>query len=101
MLKAIGMAPRQVVAMMVMSMAALGIIAGAVGVPLGVLAHHGVVVLTGEMLSSGMARSWIHVYPWSLLVPPASAGLLVAVLGAWAPAGGAAATRTAAVLRSE
>jgi putative ABC transport system permease protein len=100
-LKAVGMTPRQVVAMMVVSMAALGAAAGALGVPLGVLAHHGVVVLTGEMLSSGMARSWIHVYGWSLLLPPACAGVLVAVLGAWAPAGRAAATRTSAVLRSE
>ncbi|TDD76667.1 ABC transporter permease [Actinomadura darangshiensis] len=100
-LKAVGMTPRQVVLMMVTSMAALGVVGGAIGVPLGVLAHHGVVVLTGEVLSSGMATSWIHVYTWPLLVPPACAGLLVAVLGAWLPAGWAAATRTAAVLRSE
>ncbi|QKW34246.1 ABC transporter permease [Actinomadura sp. NAK00032] len=100
-LKAVGMAPRQVVLMMVTSMAALGVVAGALGAPLGVLAHHGVVMLTGEMLSSGMAAAWIHVYGWTLLLPPACAGVLVAVLGAWAPAGRAAATRTAAVLRSE
>ncbi|MFB4310626.1 FtsX-like permease family protein [Actinomadura sp. GTD37] len=100
-LKAIGMAPRQVVLMMVTSMAALGVIGGALGTPLGVLAHHGVVVFTGDLLSSGMARSWIHVYTWTLLLPPAGAGLLVAVLGAWIPAVRAAATRTAAVLRSE
>ncbi len=53
------------------------------------------------MLSSGMAAAWIHVYGWTLLLPPACAGVLVAVLGAWAPAGRAAATRTATVLRSE
>ncbi|MEU8341147.1 ABC transporter permease [Spirillospora sp. NPDC048832] len=100
-LKAVGMAPRQVVVMMVTSMAALGAVAGALGAPLGVLAHHGVVVLTGEMLSSGMASAWVHVYGWTLLLPPACAGVLVAVLGAWAPAGWAARTRTAAVLRSE
>ncbi|SPT50295.1 ABC transporter permease [Actinomadura madurae] len=100
-LKAIGMSPRQVVLMMVTSMAALGAAAGAAGVPLGVLAHHGVVELTGELLGSGMAASWIHVYSWSLLAPLACAGPVVAVLGAWPPAGRAAATRTAAVLRSE
>ncbi|MGI5203913.1 FtsX-like permease family protein [Spirillospora sp. CA-108201] len=100
-LKAVGATPRQVVAMMVTSMAALGVAGGALGAPLGVLAHHGVVVLTGDMLGSGMATSWIHVYTWLLLLPPACAGLVVAVLGAWPPAVRAAATRTAAVLRSE
>ncbi len=100
-LKAVGTTPRQVVAMMVTAMAALGIVGGALGAPLGVLAHHGVVVLTGEMLGSGMAASWIHVYSWTVLAPPACAGLVVAVLGAWPPALHAAATRTAAVLRSE
>ncbi|MEV4000871.1 ABC transporter permease [Actinomadura sp. NPDC049753] len=100
-LKAVGTTPRQVVAMMVISMAALGIAGGALGTPLGVLAHHGVVVLTGDMLGSGMAASWIHVYTWTLLLPPACAGALVAVLGAWPPAVRAAAVRTASVLRSE
>ncbi|GAA4063789.1 ABC transporter permease [Actinomadura miaoliensis] len=100
-LKAIGTAPRQVVLMMVASMAALGVVGGAVGVPLGVLAHHGVVELTGDLLGSGMAASWIHVYTWSLLAPLGCAGLVIAVLGAWPPAGWAAATRTASVLRSE
>ncbi|MER7542430.1 FtsX-like permease family protein [Spirillospora sp. NPDC127506] len=100
-LKAVGATPRQVVLLMVTSMAALGIAAGALGAPLGVLAHHGVVVLTGDMLGSGMAEPWIHVYTWTLLLPPACAGLLVAVLGAWAPAVRAAAARTAAVLRGE
>ncbi|WP_149260784.1 ABC transporter permease [Actinomadura sp. K4S16] len=100
-LKAVGTTPRQVVAMMVTSMAALGIVGGALGAPLGVLVHHGVVVLTGDMLGSGMASSWIHVYSWTVLVPPACAGLAAAVLGAWPPALRAAATRTAAVLRSE
>lgn len=100
-LKAIGMSPRQVVLMMVASMAVLGIAGGAVGTPLGVLAHHGVVLFTGDMLGSGMAASWVHVYSWVLLTPLVFAGLLVAVLGAWLPAGWAAATRTASVLRSE
>jgi putative ABC transport system permease protein len=100
-LKAIGTTPRQVVLLMVTSMAALGVAGGVLGALLGVPAHHGVVVLTGNMIGSGMARSWIHVYTWTLLLPPACAGLLVAVLGAWAPAVRAAAVRTAAVLRSE
>ncbi|MGW8885276.1 ABC transporter permease [Streptomyces sp. NPDC055749] len=100
-LKAIGMAPRQVVLMMVTSMAALGIIGGVLGVPLGVLIHHGVVELTGDMTGGGMAASFIDVYTWPLLVLPALAGVVIAVLGAWVPAVRAAATGTAAVLRSE
>ncbi|WUH97370.1 ABC transporter permease [Spirillospora sp. NBC_00431] len=100
-LKAVGTTPRQVIVLMVTSMAALGVVGGVAGLPLGVLAHHGAVELTGEMIGSGMAASWIHVYDWRLLVPPALAGLVIAVLGAWVPAGWAAATRTATVLRSE
>ncbi|TYB46636.1 ABC transporter permease [Actinomadura chibensis] len=100
-LKAVGMPPRRVVLMMVTSMAALGVAAGVLGVPLGVLAHHGVITLTGEMLGSGMAAPWIHVYGWTLLLPPACVGLAVAVLGAWPPAARAAAVRTVTALRSE
>jgi putative ABC transport system permease protein len=100
-LKAIGMTPRQVVGMMVTSMAALGVLGGAVGIPLGIEVHHGVVDFTGDLIGSGMAASWIHVYTWTLVAPLGAAGLLLAVLGAWVPAGRAAATRTAAVLRSE
>jgi putative ABC transport system permease protein len=100
-LKAIGMAPRQVVLMMVTSMAALGIIGGVLGVPLGVLIHHSVVELTGDMTGGGMAASFIDVYTWTLLALPVLAGVVIAVLGAWMPAGRAAAAGTAAVLRSE
>lgn len=100
-LKAVGMPPRRVVLMMVTSMAALGVAGGAVGVPLGVLVHHGVVVLTGNLIGSGMAAPWIHVYGWPLLLLPACVGPAVAVLGAWPPAARAAAVRTATVLRSE
>ena len=87
--------------MMVTSMAALGVIGGVLGVPLGVLIHHSVVELTGDMTGGGMAASFIDVYSWTLLAVPALAGVAIAVLGAWAPAGRAAATGTAAVLRSE
>ncbi|MFI0483746.1 FtsX-like permease family protein [Actinomadura sp. 9N215] len=100
-LKAVGTTPRQVIVLMVTSMAVLGVAGGVAGLPLGVLAHHGAAELTGEMIGSGMAASWIHVYGWRLLVPPALAGLAIAVLGAWLPASWAAATRTATVLRSE
>lgn len=100
-LKAIGMSPRQVVLMMVTSMAALGVLSAAIGVPLGVITHHGAAVLAGELLHSGTPASWIHVYSWSLVALPAGAGLVIAVLGAWLPAGWAAATNTAHVLRSE
>lgn len=100
-LKAIGMAPGQVVLMMLVSMASLGLAGGVAGVPLGVLAHHAVVDYTGGLLGSGMARSWIDVYSWPLLVPLAAAGALLAVVGAWPPSVRAAAMPTASVLRSE
>src|SRR5258706_16187257 len=48
MLKSIGMTPRQVVIMMVTSMAALGVIGGLLGVPVGILAHHLIVPIAAR-----------------------------------------------------
>ncbi len=101
MLKSIGMTPRQVTVMMVTSMAALGVLGGLLGVPLGIAAHRMIVpamtAAAGIDLPARMMDVW---HPWVLAVV-AGAGLAIAVLGALLPARSAARLTIAEVLRSE
>ncbi|HEX8007938.1 MAG TPA: ABC transporter permease, partial [Trebonia sp.] len=99
--KAIGMTPRQTLAMIVCSVAATGLAAGIVAVPAGVYLHRGVVPVMAHAANSGYPPSLISVYaPWELVLL-ALAGLVIAVAGALGPAGWAARTRTAFALRAE
>jgi putative ABC transport system permease protein len=99
--KAIGMTPRQTLAMIVCSVASTGLIAGIVAVPAGVYLHHGVVPVMAHAANSGYPSSMISVYaPWELILL-ALAGLVIAVAGALGPAGWAARTRTVFALRAE
>ena len=99
--KAIGMTPRQTLAMIVCSVAATGLAAGIVAVPAGVYLHHGVVPVMAHAANSGYPPSMISVYtPWGAVLL-ALAGLVIAVAGALGPAGWAAGTRTAFALRAE
>jgi putative ABC transport system permease protein len=99
--KALGMTPRQTLAMIVCSVAAAGLVAGVVAVPAGVYLHHGVVPVMAHAANSGYPPSLISVYaPWELVLL-ALAGLVIAVAGALGPAGWAARTRTAFALRAE
>jgi putative ABC transport system permease protein len=99
--KAIGMTPRQTLAMIVCSVAATGLIAGIIAVPAGVYLHHGVMPAMAHAANSGYPPSLISVYaPWELIVL-ALAGLAIAVVGALGPASWAARTRTASALRAE
>ncbi|MGW8990780.1 FtsX-like permease family protein [Streptomyces zhihengii] len=99
--KALGMTPRQTVAMVLTSVAVTGLAAGALGVPLGVALHGRVLPAMGESVGLGFPGSVIAVYDWAALVPLALGGLLIAGLGALPPAGWAARTRTATALRTE
>jgi putative ABC transport system permease protein len=99
--KAIGMTPRQILAMIVCSVAATGLVAGIVAVPAGVYLHHGVMPVMAHAANSGYPPSLISVYAQWELILLALAGLVIAVAGALGPAGWAARTRTAFVLRAE
>jgi putative ABC transport system permease protein len=101
MLKSIGMTPRQVVAMMVTSMAALGVAGGLLGVPLGVLAHRFVVPLTADAANVSLARALLEVWQPGGLALLAAAGVVIAVLGALLPARSAARLTIAEVLHNE
>jgi len=99
--KSIGMTPRQTLAMIVCSVAFIGLAAGIVAIPAGVFLHHGVVPVMAHAANSGYPASLISVYATWQLALLALAGLVIAVAGALGPAGWAAGTRTAFALRAE
>ncbi len=100
-LKTLGMTPRQVRAMVVASMAGVGLVAGALAVPVGVLVHHRVLPIMADAAGTGIPASFLAVYSPVALVGLALGGMVLAVLGALVPAGWAARTRTATALRAE
>ncbi|MFB6777357.1 ABC transporter permease [Streptomyces sp. NPDC056352] len=99
--KALGMTPRQTVAMVLTSVVVTGLVAGALGVPLGVALHGWVVPAMGDSVGLRLPGSVITVYHGAQLLPLALGGLLIATLGALLPAGWAARARTATALRTE
>jgi putative ABC transport system permease protein len=99
--KALGMTPRQTITMVVTSVAGIGLVAGLVGVPIGIALHHYVVPLMGDAVRTGIPHAYLAVYHLPELVPLALGGLVIATAGALLPAGWAARTRTATALRTE
>jgi putative ABC transport system permease protein len=99
--KAIGMTPRQTIAMVVCWVAGTGLIAGLIAVPVGMLLHRIVLPAMANAADVGLPASFLHVYGPVTMGVLALAGLAIAVLGALAPAGWAAAARTATALRAE
>ncbi|MFP3989915.1 FtsX-like permease family protein [Streptomyces sp. E11-3] len=99
--KALGMTPRQIVAMVLTSVVVTGLVAGALGVPLGVTLHGWVFPAMGDSAGLRLPDSVIAVYHGAELLPLALGGLLIAALGALLPAGWAARARTATALRTE
>ncbi|KQV19223.1 MULTISPECIES: FtsX-like permease family protein [unclassified Kitasatospora] len=98
MLKSIGMTPRQVTVMFVTSMAVLGLLAGLVGIPLGMVAHRVLVDNVGSVDFPAVMKDVWHLPELSLL---ALAGVVIAVLGAYVPARSAARLTIAKVLHTE
>ena len=99
--KAIGMTPRQTLAMIVCSVGLVGLVAGIVAVPAGIYLHHGVLPTMTHAANSGIPPSLQSVYtPWEVVLL-ALAGLAIAIAGALGPATWAARTRTAFALRAE
>ena len=99
--KAVGMTPRQTIAMVVSTVAGTGLVAGLIAVPAGVALHRYVLPVMGNAVQTGLPAAVLNVYrPWELVLL-ALGGLAIAVTGALAPAGWAARTRTASALRAE
>jgi putative ABC transport system permease protein len=101
MLKSIGMTPRQVVTMVLASMALLGVIGGLLGIPLGMFAHRIVVPAAADASRIALPEWVLHVWHWPTLALLALAGLAIALIGALIPARGAARLTIAEVLHNE
>jgi putative ABC transport system permease protein len=99
--KALGMSPRQTVAMVLTSVGAIGLIAGLIGVPAGILLHNWVLPTMGNAAGTRIPPVDIDVYHLAVLVPLAFGGLLIAITGALLPAAWAARTSTTKALRTE
>jgi putative ABC transport system permease protein len=100
-LKTLGMTPRQVRAMVVSSMAGVGLLAAALAAPLGYALHHRILPVMADAAGTGIPASFVDVYRPLELTGLAAAGIVLAVLGALIPAGWAAGTRIATALRAE
>ncbi|MEU6272868.1 ABC transporter permease [Streptomyces populi] len=93
--KALGMSPRGTVGLVLASVAGIGVVGGLIGVPTGFALHGYVLPVMGRSAGTGLPPSVLDAYDTAQPVPLGLAGVLVAVLGAMAPAGRAARVRTA------
>jgi putative ABC transport system permease protein len=101
-LKALGMAPRQVIAMVVASVIPVGLVAGLLGVPLGLAFQRAVISYMGTVVGgSGIPDSSFDVFGPIFLTVLALGGLAIAATGAYLPAQRAARARIAPVLLAE
>jgi putative ABC transport system permease protein len=99
--RAVGMTPRQTVAMVLCSVAGTGLVAGILAVPAGIVVHQNVIPAMLAAAGLGVPASLQNVYGAGELAALALAGLAIAVAGALLPAGWAAQSRTATALRAE
>jgi putative ABC transport system permease protein len=99
--KAVGMTPRQTIAMVLCWVAGAGLVAGVIAVPAGIVVHNYVLPVMASSANVGLPASYLHVYPGWEMVALALAGVVIAAAGALLPAGWAAGIRTATALRAE
>ncbi len=99
--KALGMTPRQTIAMVVASVAGVGLVGGLLGVPAGMAMQRLVVPAMAASGGLHLPETLLDVYGPVMLAALALGGPVTALLGALLPAGWAAKTRTAAALRTE
>jgi putative ABC transport system permease protein len=99
--KAIGMTPRQTVAMVLCSVAGIGLLAGVLAVPAGIAVHQYVIPAMAGAAGLGVPPSLQNVYGAGELAALALAGLAIALVGGLLPAGWAARSRTVSALRTE
>ncbi|WP_433789146.1 ABC transporter permease [Actinoplanes sp. CA-252034] len=99
--KALGMAPRQTIAMVIASVVVTGLAGGVIGAPAGMLLQRHVVAEMGWSAGFRLPAEMLDTYHPGQLVLLGAGGLVIAVLGALLPAGWAARTRTATALRTE
>ncbi|MFD8751636.1 ABC transporter permease [Kitasatospora sp. NPDC059577] len=99
--KALGMTPKQTIAMVLTSVSLTGLVAGLIGVPIGMAVEKMTLSQMGSAIGRNLPPSVTHVYTAGLLLPLLAGGIAIALLGALLPAGWAARSRTATALRTE
>jgi putative ABC transport system permease protein len=99
--KALGMTPRQTTAMVVCSVAGIGLVAGLIAVPAGVALQRFVVPVMGHAAQTDLPASVLNVYRPAELALLALAGLVIAAAAALVPAGWAARGSAVLALRAE
>jgi putative ABC transport system permease protein len=101
-LKALGMAPAQVVSMVVVSVALLGLVAGVFGIPVGLLLHAQVLIFMAHAASgTNVPPAFFDLISHAVLPLLTLAGAAIAAVGAWMPAQWAASGRVSEVLQAE
>ncbi|MEU9048066.1 MULTISPECIES: FtsX-like permease family protein [unclassified Kitasatospora] len=100
-LRALGMSPRQTVGMVLTSVCGSGLVAGLIGVPIGIAVHHQVMPAMARAAGIGVPDADLGVFDPSVVGPLILGGLVLALLGAALPATWAARTRTVTALRTE
>lgn len=100
-LKSVGMTPRQLIALVVSAMAALGLAGGLAGVPAGMLAHRIVIPMTGHGTDRDLPASLLHVWNWPTAMLLVLSGAVIAMFGAFLPSIRASRASAAEVLRTE
>jgi putative ABC transport system permease protein len=99
--KAVGMTPRQTIAMVICWIAGAGLVAGVIAVPVSVILHSSIVRAMASAGGTGLPASYINIFNPAELLLLALAGLVIGVAGALLPASWAARARTASALRAE
>jgi putative ABC transport system permease protein len=100
-LRCLGMTPTQVQSLVLWSTVLVGVVGGAVAIPLGIALQRQVLPMMGAAAGTGVPQSILDVYGPGLLAALGLAGIAIAVLGAWLPAVVAARSRPANALRAE
>ena len=100
--RVVGLTPAQVVAMVLASIVPIGIVAGLVGVLLGLVAQRAVLSYMGEVAAkTGIPPAIFDVFSPAMFVVLGLAGLAIGAAGAYLPAQRAARARIAPVLQAE
>ncbi|HEY6794502.1 MAG TPA: FtsX-like permease family protein [Kineosporiaceae bacterium] len=99
-MRVLGMMPWRTLTMIITSVAAIGLIAGAAGVPLGIAVHL-MLPIMGRAASTDIPIADPQVYHLPVVLPLLTGGLVIVAAGAFPPAGWATRTRTAVTPRTE
>jgi len=99
--KAVGMTPRQTIAMVLCWVAGPAVVAAIIAIPVGMLLHTATADAMARAAYTGLPASFLAVYRPAEIVLLGLSGLVIAAAGALLPASWAAGAKTATALRAE